>query len=288
MSPINVLQLVLQVLCNCKRVAVLVAAADAWSSEDCRLAVCSVWHELVEASQNAKSDPKLKQNNATVALSAANTENSHSTAAAAVATINTPPVSWASDVVAVQTGTHEVWRSASCSFATQYVLLDIVAVSFAHSSFQWVMPACFARIQVVKHLCFIAAGLPPEDPRARDHFKPFSSRDAHVLKQLRFSFHAASTAPAQGADSVDHLNTGGEALVAKTTMKADRSATAEHVASATTLRELNPAPIVPCRGRLSAVLRHVLEVCTHQLLMLRKKVIFLLGKYLTHLRLFSE
>lgn len=128
MSPVNVLQLVLQVLCNCKRVAVLVAAADAWSSEDCRLAVCSVWHEHVEASQNAKSDPKLKQINATVALSAANAENSHSTAAAAVATSNTPPVSWASDVVAVQTGTHEVWQSASCSFATQYVLLDIVAL----------------------------------------------------------------------------------------------------------------------------------------------------------------
>jgi len=101
--------LVLQVLCNCKRVAVLVAAEDAWSSEDCRLAVCSVWQELVETSQNVQGDPKLKQNRSIVALSAANTENYDCTAAAAVAISNSPPVSWASDVVAVQTGTHEVW-----------------------------------------------------------------------------------------------------------------------------------------------------------------------------------
>jgi len=75
---------------------------------------------------------------------------------------------------------------------------------------------------------------------------------------------------------MDHLNTGGEAFVATTTMQADRSATTEDAASATTPKALNPAPVNPCRGRLSAVLRHVLEVCTHQSLTLHKNGFFLL------------
>lgn len=74
---------------------------------------------------------------------------------------------------------------------------------------------------MAEHLCLVAAGLPPEDPRARARFQPFLSRDAHVLRQLRRALDAATAA-----------------------------------AAATPTR----AAVAPCRGRLSLVLRHVLEV----------------------------
>lgn len=95
-----------QVLCNCKRVAVLLAADEAWSSEDCRLAVCNVWQELVETSQAAKSAVKSSHTKAD-SLDVASTKID--VAASTAATRNSSSAAdWASNIVFVQSGTHEV------------------------------------------------------------------------------------------------------------------------------------------------------------------------------------
>lgn len=120
------------------------------------------------------------------------------------------------------------------------------------------------KTQVAEQLCLIAAGLPPEDSRAHDHFKPYSSRDAHVLQQLRFSFHAA-TAPAEASSALDHKIVAEDEMVAgesKNTVLRQAASTTNLKSPAPT-SALPPASGVPCRGRLSAVLRHVLEVCKH-------------------------
>jgi hypothetical protein len=112
--------------------------------------------------------------------------------------------------------------------------------------------------QVAEHLCLVAAGLPPEDPNARAHFQPFSSRDAHVLQQLRqaFDFAAAAVAPPSSARAAAAAP-GNVAAVAAAHRAAEVRAAA---AAAVPLAAAPAAAVVPCRGRLSLVLRHVLEV----------------------------
>jgi hypothetical protein len=90
--------------------------------------------------------------------------------------------------------------------------------------------------QVAEHLCLVAAGLPPEDPNARTHFKPFVASHAHVLHQLRQALDAAKATPVNMA------------------------ATAGGVAATPPVPSAAARAVVPCRGRLSLVLRHVLEV----------------------------
>lgn len=75
---------------------------------------------------------------------------------------------------------------------------------------------------VSRYLCLVAAGIPPESPL--HVFSPYLSRDAHVLKQLKQAFAAASTSNPTSSSSASSMS---------------------------------PPP--PCRGRLGALLRGCLE-----------------------------